>query len=117
MFEEIAREYNVETFRGQGPTCGTVLLKYVDVWSGVPDRVRVQIHAVLLRRVHVVDEFTIAATEIQHSRGTGYPFREKPVNQDLPDKVAVFLPAGEPLAVYLLEVLGGMWESAHIFLW
>jgi hypothetical protein len=49
-----------------GPPRGTVLLEKVDTVCQARSRVRIQINGILRPAGNVIDEVSVAATEIQH---------------------------------------------------
>lgn len=88
MFQEIAREYNVQAGVLHGPLIRTVLLQNNYVGICMPLRIRIQVHSKLSPARRRIDEFAPAATQVKHHGSRRNPTREE-MRQNRPDFLSI----------------------------
>jgi len=88
MFQEIAREYNVQAVVLHGPLIRTVLLQnnYVGICMSLC--IRIQVHPKLPPARRRIDEFAQAAAQVKHHGSRRNPSRKK-IRESRPDFLAI----------------------------
>ena len=104
VFEKIAGEDDVEVFGFGWPGAGAVLVKKGDSGIGVEGGVGVEVHGEAFFGGDGVDEFAVAAAEVEDGGIGGDVSGEEMGDEDLPDFFAVFDVGLEALGVDAAEV-------------
>jgi hypothetical protein len=114
MLEEIAGENELEGIVGELPVLGTILLEEGDVFVEILQGVVVEVHGVFFGALDLVDEFAVAAAEIEDVVGGFDVLLEKILEENGPNLLAIRLVLAEAGAVDFFEF--GWFVGAHFFL-
>ena len=103
MFEEIARENDVEAFRWQRPWIGTILREKGYAGFKLPGRIGIEIHPIFARGADLIHKFAPTATQIENSATLRNPSGEKSSGQNLPDSLSIGRVSFEAQRIFQLE--------------
>ncbi len=104
VFEKIAGEDGIEALGFQWPGLGAVLVEKGDGGVEVAGGVRIEVHGEAFFRGDGVDEFAVAAAEVEDGGAWRDVAGEKFGDEDFPDFFAVFEVGLEALGVDAAEV-------------
>jgi len=107
VFEEIAREYNVQGGVLHSPLGRTVLRQNCHARICILPGIGIQIHSKLQPAHRRIDEFAPAATQVKHCGIRRDPLR-KEVRQNSPHFLAISRSFREAGPIYLLEIFRGV---------
>lgn len=103
MFEEIARENDVEAFSWQRPWIGTILREKGHAGFELPGRIGIEIHPIFARGADLIHELAPTATQIEDGAARRNPLGEELAGQNLPDRLAVGRVSLEAQRIFQLE--------------